>query len=182
MLEGSDTIPLIPVRLPPQEVHIHADRRLAYQVITAFGASQGLQGDSSRVLRREDDGRMLVEFRSRVRGLFGRPKLYRTVERVTLHEPERVEFDGVEGSLTLPRDRFLLEVDGNCTRLRYESRFGLRGWVLGWLVSVLYVRTRLNRLMKEHMAEMKGAIEERATRSRMYPQRSCNQEQDLDVS
>ncbi len=169
-------MPLIPVRLPPQEVHIHADQRLAFQVITAFGVSQGLDGSHSKVLRREDDGRILVEFHTQGPGLFGRPKLYRTVERVTLHEPGRVEFDGVEGPLTLLEDRFFLEADGNCTCLRYESRFGLRGWLVGWLVSVLYVRPLMRRMMRQHLEEMKDIIETRARRSKVYPQRPCNQE------
>ncbi|MCI0438149.1 MAG: SRPBCC family protein [Chloroflexi bacterium] len=167
---------VIPVQLTPVEVHIHADRRLAFEVITAFGASQGLEGSSSRVLDRENDGSLLVEFHTPATGLLGRRKVYRTVERVTLHEPERVEFEGVEGPLTLLRDRFLLEAEGNCTRLRYESRIGVRGWVAGWLLAWLYARPRLQRLMREHLEEMKEAIEARAARSRVYPQQPCDQE------
>lgn len=169
-------MPVIPVRLPPQEVHIHADRRLAFQVLTAFGASQGIEGGASQVLRREDDGSLLVEFHTQGQGLFGQRKVYRTVERVTLHEPDRVEFEGVEGPLTLLEDRFFLAADGNCTRLRYESRFGLRGWIAGWLISLLYVRPLMRRMMRHHLAEMKETIEARAKRSKVYPQRPCDQE------
>ena len=53
---------VIPVRMEAVETHIHADRRLAFQVLTAFGAGQP-DGGSSTVLR--DEGhRKLVEFRS----------------------------------------------------------------------------------------------------------------------
>ena len=168
-------MPVIPVRMPPQEVHIHADRRLAFQVITSFGASQGIEGGASQVLRREDDGRLLVEFHTQGPGLFGRRKFYRTVERVTLHEPERVEFDGVEGPLSMLQDRFYLEEERNCARLRYESVFGVRGWVIGWLIAVLYVRPRMRRLMRQHLAEMKETIEARAKRSKVYPPGPCDQ-------
>lgn len=51
---------IIPIRLEPVECHIHADRRLAFQVLTAFGAKQE-DGGASRVLA--DEGhRKLVEF------------------------------------------------------------------------------------------------------------------------
>jgi hypothetical protein len=172
---------VIPVQLPALEVHIHADRRLAFQVITAFGASPGLGGGRSRVLNQYEDGRLLVEFHTPAEGFLGRHKVYRTVERVTLVEPERVEFEGVEGPLTLLYDRFQLQTEGNCTRLRYESQVGLRGWVLGWLIARFYVRPRLERLMRAHLEEMKEAVETRARRSKVYPQLPCAQEQRRDV-
>jgi hypothetical protein len=43
---------IIPIRLEPVECHIHADRRLAFQVLTAFGAKQE-DGGASRVLADE---------------------------------------------------------------------------------------------------------------------------------
>ena len=108
------------IRLPPVEVHMHADRRLAFQVITAFGAAAEKDGPFSRMLSREDN-RLLVEFNTPVRGLLGGRKVYRTVERVTLHEPEMIDFEGVTGPLSLLHDRFTLEQEEGCTRFRYES-------------------------------------------------------------
>ena len=166
---------VIPIRLQPIEVHIHADRRLAFQVITAFGASAQTGETSTKVLSREAD-RLLVEFRIPVRGLFGRQKVYRTVEWVTPYEPERVEFDTVEGPTAMKRDRFILEELGGCTCIRYESECGIWGWVPGWLLGVLYVRPMLKRLMQEHLEEMKETIEARARRSKMFPQQPCTLE------
>ncbi|MFQ5860654.1 MAG: hypothetical protein ACE5IG_03780 [Dehalococcoidia bacterium] len=159
---------LIPIRLPPMELHIHADRRLAFQVITAFGASVQESGASSRVLSREG-GRLLVEFHTPGHDLLGRKRLYRTVERVVPHEPEQVEFEAIEGPLSLMRDRFVLEDEDGCTCLKYESEFGVKGWVAGWLLGMLYVRPMLRRLMREHLAEMKEVIEARAAKSRVLP-------------
>ena len=51
---------VIPVSAREVSVHIHADRRLAFQVLTAFGAG-GQNQASSKVLRRDED-RLLVEF------------------------------------------------------------------------------------------------------------------------
>ena len=72
---------VIPVSAREVSVHIHADRRLAFQVLTAFGAG-GQNQASSRVLRRDED-RLLVEFHTPGISLTGRRRIYRTVEWVT---------------------------------------------------------------------------------------------------
>ena len=162
----------INIRIPAMDVHIHANRRLAFEVITAFGASADGDGPSTKVLSRSEDG-LLVEFLTPVRGLLGGHKVYRTVERVTLHEPEAIDFQGVEGPLPYLHARFTLEENGGCARLRYESEFGVRGWVGGWLVGMLYVRPKMKRFIQEHLEEMKETIEARAQRSRKYPQQPC---------
>lgn len=161
---------VIPIRMDPVEIHIHADRRLAFQVLTAFGAKQP-DGSSSRVLREEGD-RKLVEFHSLIPTSRGK-KIYRTVEWVTLREPEGINFEGVEGPLDLLKDRFVLEDDGGCTRFRYESSFGMKGWVLGWLVGRFAVKPVLRRFMRDHVRGLKETIEARAKRSRVFPYRDC---------
>ena len=162
-------IPIIPIRLEPIKVPVHADRRLAFQVITAFGAGSKESGESSKVLERDGD-RVLVEFHSPVKGLFGRTKVYKTVEWVTPHEPDRIDFEHVRGPLKMMRDRFVLEeVEGGCSTLQYESEFAVRWWWPGWVIGVLYVRPTLGRMMRKHLAEMKETIEERARRSHLFP-------------
>ncbi|MFQ5899284.1 MAG: hypothetical protein ACE5JN_13720 [Candidatus Methylomirabilia bacterium] len=162
---------VIPIRMDPVETHIHADRRLAFQVLTAFGATQP-DGGSSRVLR-EEGGRKLVEFHTAMPTSTGGKKVYRTVEWVTLHDPEAIDFQGVEGPLDLLRDRFVLEDVGGCTAFRYESTFGMKGWIFGWLVGRFRVKPILGRFMREHTRELKETIEERAKRSRIFPYRDC---------
>ncbi len=162
---------IIPIRMEPVEVHIHADRRLAFQVLTAFGARQP-DGGSSRVLR-EEAGRMLVEFHTVTRSVTGRRQVYRSVDWVTRHEPERIDFEAVESPLALARDRFLLEDVGGCTRFRYESTFGLRGGTFGWLVGMLLVRPFLRRFMREHAGQLTAMVEARAKQSRRFPYREC---------
>lgn len=165
----------IPIKTKPAEVHVHADPRLAFQVITAFGASaQHAGGASSQVLEKSENGnRLLVEFHTPAKNLLGRPKVYRTVEWVTLHEPEAVDFEGIEGMFPLLRDRMVLENEDGHTRLRYESTFGLWGGVLGSVFGRLAVRPKLEKFMREHLIEMKETIETRASRSRIYPQTPC---------
>ena len=163
---------MIPITIRPIQVHIHADRRLAFQVLTAFGAATEEAGASSSVLSQEA-GWLLVEFHTPVRILFGWRMDYRTVEYVTLHEPEQVEFDTVEGPLAMMHERFTLQEDGGCTLLRYDGRFGLVGWLGGWILGVMYVRPLLNRFMRRHMMDMKETMEARARRSRAFPRQPC---------
>ena len=118
--------------------------------------------------------RLLVEFRTPGRNLLGRRRTYRTIEWVTPHEPHAIEFEGVEGPLSMLCDRFDLTDEGGCTRLTYECEFGLKGWVLGWLVSRMFVRRMLRRMMHEHLEEMKETIEARAVRSKAFPRRPCS--------
>jgi hypothetical protein len=157
--------------MDPVEIHIHADRRLVFQVLTAFGTAQP-DGSSSRVLR--DEGRRkLVEFHALIPTAAGGKKVYRTVEWVTLHDPEAIDFEGVEGPIHLLRDRFVLEDVAGCTRFRYESMFGLKGWIVGWLAARSRVKPLLGRFMREHTHQLKATIEERAKRSRLFPYRPC---------
>jgi len=163
---------IIRIRLAPVEVHVHADRRLAFQVLTAFGARQD-DGSSSRILR-DDGDRKLVEFHSLIPTPRDRRKMYRTVEWVTLREPGEILFEGVEGPLDLLRDRFLLEDVGGCTRFRYESTFGLAGGLSGWLRGRFVVGPVLARFMRAHSRKLKDTIEARARQSRIYPYHACD--------
>ena len=61
---------LIPIRVPTAEIHVEADRRLAFQVLTAWGAARPDGRPTSKVLE-EDGDRVLCEFYTPVNGLFG---------------------------------------------------------------------------------------------------------------
>ena len=163
---------IIPVCTPEMSVHIHAERELAFQVLTAFGAGPQ-NGSSSKVLERDGD-RLMVEFHTPGKDLLGRRRTYRTVEWVTPRKPDVIEFEGVEGPLSMLCDRFDLTDEGGCTRLNYESEFGVKGWIFGWLASRLVVRRMLRKMMHEHLEEMKETIEARAERSKAFPQRPCS--------
>ena len=167
---------ILPIRLTPVERHIHADRRLAFQVLTAFGVRQE-DGSSSMVLKAEGD-RKLVEFHSVIptfrHGQKRGQKMYRTVEWVTLLEPEEIRFEGVEGPVDLLQDRFVLQNLDGCTLFRYESTIGIKGGFAGWLKGQILVRPTLSRFMRDHSHRLKETIEARAKNSRLYPyRRSC---------
>lgn len=163
---------IIPIRMPRASVHVRADRRLAFEVVSAFGAGSA-EGGGSRVLETKPDGRLLVEFQTPTPTLTGRRRTYRTVEQVTLHAPERIDFEGVSGPLPLLRDCFVFAEAEGCTQFSYDSTFGLNGSVVGWLLGQLYVRPLLGRFMRAHVQEVRESIEARAARSRAYSRPSC---------
>ena len=159
---------IIPLKLEPVEGHFHADRHLAFQVLTAFGTKES-DGPSSRLLKDEGD-RKLVEF---VTSTGKGDKTVTTQEWVTLDEPGEIRFSGVKGPLQLLEDRFTLEDDNGCTNFRYESTIGVRGSWWGWLIARFYAKPIVERLMRTHLPEMKEAVENRAKKSILYPQSNC---------
>ena len=169
---------VIPIQIPSQTIHVDADRRLAFQVLTAFGVSTGSSGPSNRVL--EDHGsRKFVEFTTRISLGFGIHRDWVTTEWVELHEPDAIEFNLVPGTgpitggLKLLSDRFELSARGNCTQFTYHSTFGLRWSVFGWVLGKIYIQKFLQKHMREHLSRMKNLIEARAEKSRVYPQVAC---------
>jgi len=172
----------IPIDLPDQSVHIHAQRELAFEVISSFGtggSGRGSQGPMSVVLEEAGD-RMLVEFRSRIK--FGPiSTTWKTTEWVSPQKPVSIGFELVPdqgvlvGGLRQLTDLFEFEKDGNCTVLTYKSRFGIRWSVGGWLLGKVLIGPIIKKHMAQHLAEVKEMIENRARRSRLYPQVACDQ-------
>ena len=157
----------LPVKLETQEEHFHADRRLAFQVLTAFGRKD--TPDASSLVLKDEGARRLVEFRADR----GKGKTTITNEWVTLDEPGEVRFSSVKGPLQLLEDRFTLDDDNGCTNFRYESTIGVRGWLFGWLIARFYAKPIVEGMMRSHVPEMKVAVEQRAKRSSLYPQTDC---------
>ena len=165
---------VIPIRVEPEEVHIRADRRLAFKVVTGFTSRNGALERAPRVLETDGD-RLLVEFRTPVEFGFGIRRYFRTVEWLTLREPEQIDFElvpgkgPIAGGLKQLDDRFLLEDVDGCTEFRYESTFCIRWSIFGWLLGKLLFQRAIKRHMRRHLAELKETIEARAERSRIYP-------------
>ncbi len=158
----------IPIRISSIEVLIHASRQMVFQSLIAFGAETPGSEPVSRVLS-QDKGRLLVEFETPIPLLFEKRKMFRTVEWVTPREPEMVEFEEAEGPFAMRRERLILEEEGESTRLKYEAEFGMHGWVLGWLLGVLFIRRKLGHAVQEHMCILKETNEAQAQRSSSVP-------------
>ncbi len=180
----------IPIDLPDQSIHIHAQRELAFEVISSFGGNGGrLDGGSGvgsvnpkpmSVVLAEDGARMLVEFNSRVK-VGPIVTTWKTIEWVSPDKPESISFELVPdrgiiaGGLRQLTDRFDFIKQGDCTLLTYRSSFGIRWSVGGWLVGKIIIGPIIKKHMVEHLVEVKVVIENRARRSRVYPQRECSE-------
>ena len=185
----------IPIDLPDQSVHIHAQRELAFEVIAALGAGgAGMPGVSSSakkgqkpmsVVLEEDGDRMLVEFNSHMKfGPFS--TVWTTTEWVSPEKPESISFELVpargiiKGGLRQLTDRFEFEERGNCTVMTYKSRFGIRWSVGGWVLGKVLFGPIIKKHMIEHLGSVKEMIENRASRSRVYPQLPCDEGDEVD--
>ena len=164
---------VIPIKIEPEKIHPISDRRLAFQVNTAFGVSASDNDQTSRVIKEEGD-RKLVEFVTPVPLGFGRKRNWITNEWVEMSEPNEITFNlvpgkgPITGGLKLLSDRFVFEVVDNCTDLTYESTFGIRWSIFGWVFGKLFIERYLRKHMRDHLLEMKPVIEARAARSRVY--------------
>jgi hypothetical protein len=156
------------INLSTMQLHIGADRRLVFQMLSAFdsGVIPGPEG-SSKVLSR-DGNRLVVEFLTPVNTPIGRRSI-RTVEEVALFEPERIMFNALEGPLSSMEEEFQLSDREGCTTLKYDGRFIMPWRLFGWLIGRLYVKGAIRRVVWEHMVQIKQAAEARASRSKLFP-------------
>ena len=162
----------VPIRVPTAEVHVEADRRLAFQVLTAWGAAGADGKPTAKVLERDGD-RLLCEFHTPVKAFFGLRWVQRTMEWVTVSEPASIEFEAVKAPLPVLLCSWSLDDWGECCLFKYDATIALHGSVFGWAFGVLVIRPMLGRMMREHLIQMKATIEARAARSRVFPQRPC---------
>ncbi len=187
----------IPIDLPDQMVHIHAQRELAFEVISSFGIGTGfnenagsskvesndeignaVNGGRPNVVLEKDGQKMLVMFHTPLK--FGWwSTSWSSEEWVTPQKPNSIDFELVPGTgvvaggLRQLSDRFEFEEQGNCTLLIYKSRFGIRWSIGGWVLGKTLIGPIIKSHMIQHLGEVKETIESRARRSRMYPQRDC---------
>lgn len=164
-----------PITLPTAEIHIHADRRLVFQVVTAFNADVSSGGVPGPEVVEDAGDRKLVRFSTPVKFL-GMTKIFPTTEWVTMKEPEQIDFNLVPGNgpivggLRSLADRFTFEDREGCTLMRYDSTFAIRWSWPGWVLGKLLFAPILESHMKQHLQELKVTVEKRAKRSRVFPQ------------
>lgn len=107
-----------------------------------------------------EGNRLVVEFTSRE----GR-RLYRTLEEVHLYPEERITFRHLKGPLQHASEEFRLEEVPEGTRVTYTGQIECRMPFLpgiGWLVALLYVRSKYASVVKRHMGLLKEEAESAA--------------------
>lgn len=178
----------ITINLPDQTIHIHAQRELVFEMVSTLGNSANGKKESRShgspttpavKIIATSGNRQLVEFHTPLK-IGPLSTTWKTTEWVTPNAPSSIDFDllpdkgPIGGGLRQLNDRFEFDAVGNCTELTYKSRFGIRwsigGWILGKLVFGPIIRSH----MVTHLTELKLTVENRAKRSRLYPQLDCS--------
>ena len=155
------------IKLQDRESHMAAPRELVFQMLSAIGKGNlpGATGESSRVIEREGDT-IIAEFITPS----GR-RSYRTVEEVVLYPPERITYRHLDGPLPYAEEEFALEEQDDATVLRYSGEFEYRVIMLpgmGWLIGRLYIKSKYDAVIRDHMESLKSAAEARAARSHVF--------------
>ena len=149
---------LTTIQISAIKEQIAAPQSRIFEFLTDFGSDTAVSETHSTVLSRDGE-KLLVEFKTAVPILFWLRKYYRTVEEVILHEPESIEFRKIEGPLAMRRERIVLSEESDISQIQYDAEFRVKGWPLGWLLGVLFVRPRLKRAVKKHLKQIKATIE-----------------------
>jgi hypothetical protein len=146
-----------PVRiaLETQRVRVEAPRELCFEVVASAG----------RVIERISETERVVEFLTDYRG-----RTIRTVERVVLEPPRRIRYSWLEGPLPSVEEEIAFLAQGStATEIVYSGAFSPQPGALGWVYGRLFVKSRFERIVREHLLDAKAIAEKRAVRSRRYP-------------
>lgn len=142
--------------LGPIQVRIAAPRKLVFEIVSApyLGRSSGASG--VEVLARGAD---LV-----VAAHYTRVHFYtaRTVEAVEFGPPGKVRFTHLTGPVPHAVEEFALEQVDGATELRYRGEIGIDFFLLGRIAGRYWVRPQWERVVREHLDEVRRIAEQRA--------------------
>jgi hypothetical protein len=146
--------------LGPITVPIAAPRALVFEIIAAPYLGRTPGGSGIEIVARSD---------SVVVATHHTPVHFytaRTVEVVDFERPTRVGFRHLTGPVPHAVEEFTLrEVDGN-TELRYGGELGIDFFVLGRVAARHWVRPQWERVVREHLDDLRERAEQRASRHR----------------
>jgi hypothetical protein len=143
------------IELKKQRVSVAAPKALCFEVAAAGGKVREKRSDSEKV----------VEFTSDYKG-----REIRTLELVTLHPHDAIDYRWLKGPLSHVEERISFEEAGpNTTEIVYEGEFALGPGPLRWLLGRVWIKRRYDRVVLEHLGQGKKAAEQRARRTRTHP-------------
>jgi hypothetical protein len=148
------------VRLRTRRVIVHAPRKVVFEVVAADG----------RVVERRSETELVVErtiaLRRRARAALRR-RAAETLQLVTLHAPERIEYRSLEGPVhRIEQSVTLSEPAPGATRMTYRGHFWTRGGPLGWVLGRARAKRSIDRAVTAHLQHHKGIAERQAARAR----------------
>ena len=157
-----------PIRLTAHSVHIKAPREMVFQKLSSFGRGRmkGDNSETSRVISR-DGNTIVAEFDTKAG-----PFTYTTLEEVTLEPPDRIIFRHLEGPLHYAWEEFVFnDVDGETELIHNGEFIWNRIPLLGWLGGMVYTKPMFERVIGNHLEQVKINCDARAARSHVFPRR-----------
>jgi hypothetical protein len=146
--------------LGPITVVIGAPRQLVFEIIAAPYLGRGGARSGIDVLARSPE---LVVAAHHTRVHF---YTARTVEAVHFDPPSRIGFRHLTGPVPHAVEEFTLHEAERETELRYHGELGIDFFVLGRVAARYWVRPQWERVVREHLDDLKGRAEQRASRQR----------------
>ncbi|MGH2955974.1 MAG: SRPBCC family protein [Solirubrobacterales bacterium] len=146
--------------LGPITLQIAAPRDLVFEMISAPYLGRAPEGAEIDVIARD---RSLV-----VAAHLTKVHFYeaRTVEAVQFEPPARVVFKHLTGPVPHAVEEFVLEENGEGTRLRYGGEVGIDFFLLGRLAGRYWVRRQWEGAVREHLEDLRRRAEDGAQRRR----------------
>ncbi|MEX2184091.1 MAG: SRPBCC family protein [Chloroflexota bacterium] len=156
-----------PIEVGPVATDIAAPPALVFQMLAAIG--QGAQRDGERAEILENvDGQLICDFWTRVALPVGRDRLVRTRERVHVRPPDRIDYEHLDGPVRGLRESIVVTgAAAGGTRMVYTGHYDPRG-LLDHLRATLFARPAIQRVMRDHFADVRARAEARAGRSRVF--------------
>jgi hypothetical protein len=146
--------------LGPIEIRIVAPRDLVFEMISEpyLGRTPGNSG--IEVLARGEDLAVAIHH-TKVHFYMAR-----TVEVIKFEAPARVGFRHLGGPVPHAVEQFALEESEGITKLRYGGEVGIDFFFLGRIAGRYWVKPQWDRVVREHLEDLKQRAEERAARQR----------------
>jgi hypothetical protein len=143
--------------LGPITVPIAAPRELVFELISAPYLGRGPAGSGIEVVAGSDE--LVVAAHHTPVHFY----TSRTVEAVEFDPPARVGFRHLTGPVPHAVEEFTLEEVDGATELRYHGELGIDFFVLGRIAARQWVRPQWERVVREHLDDLKLRAEQRAS-------------------
>jgi hypothetical protein len=144
--------------LGPMTVSIAASRELVFELIAAPYLDRTPRESGIDVLARGED--IVVAAHQTPIHFY----TARTVEVIDFDPPARVGFKHLTGPVPHAVEEFALDDVAGHTELRYQGELGIDYFVLGRIAARHWVRPQWERVVREHLDDLKERAEQRASR------------------
>ena len=150
----------------PVSIEVDAPAALVYQMLCAIGQGSSRPGERVEVVSRDGD-ELVCEFWSLVPLPVGRARVAHTREAVRFVPPDTVAYRHLDGPVRGLEETITAHpVDERRTRLEYRAVHPGGGWLAR--LRARLARPLIERVVRDHFADLKDRAEVRARRSRVF--------------